>query len=83
MLRDNGGGYAAFFDLFMSTFFASNKTIGYCRYKMGFSRYDYTPWTTFRFKAYDGTSYEGCGIEPDISIPLNSTQDNRFTAAVN
>jgi hypothetical protein len=161
-LRDNGGGYAAFFDLFMSTFFASNKTIGYCRYKMGFSRYDYTPWTTFtltnynkaltedyqgrlaiitngfsvscselttisskllpnsktfgsttygatcplysrddyqsgtyendnltvrtttfRFKAYDGTSYEGYGIEPDISIPLSITEDNRFTAAVN
>ena len=39
--------------------------------------------TTFRFKAYDGTSYEGCGIEPDISIPLNTTADNRFTAAVN
>lgn len=161
-LRDNGGGYAEFMTRFMSTFFASDKTLGYCRYKMGFSRYDYTPWlefnlngynsaltedyqgrlavitngfsvscseittiaskllpnskifgsttfggtcalasreefqsgpyengtltvrsTTVRYKAFDQTSYEKVGIQPDVPIALSSTEDNRFTAAVN
>ncbi len=162
-LRCNGGGVAEFMQLFMGTFFASNKTLGYCTYKMGFSRYDITPWTefnlnyynaklkedyqgrlavitngrsiscselatitsklvpnskrfgsttyggtcalmmrgefhsgtyedlnpklsvrttTFRYKAYDQTSYESHGIQPEVSVPLNYEQDDRFIAAV-
>ncbi len=162
-LRCNGGGVAEFMQLFMSAFFASDKNLGYCTYKMGFSRYDITPWTdfnlnyynaklkedyqgrlavitngrsiscselttiastllpnskrfgsttyggtcallprgeyhsgiyendftklavrttTFRYKAYDQTNYESHGIQPDIPVPLNNEQDDRFIAAV-
>lgn len=161
-LRCNGGGVADFMNSFMGTFFASDRKVGYARSKMGFSRYDYTPWTedtlgvwntklnedyrgrvavivngfsvscseiaaitakllpsalifgsttfggtsgitsremyqsgeytgdrihifttTFRYKGYDGRNYESVGIEPDVALPLNTTRDDRFTAAVN
>lgn len=161
-LRNNGGGYADFFQEFMGLFFASDKTVGYIQTRIGYSRYDLGPWkeynlgtynssltedyqgrvavitngfsvscselttittkllpnskrfgsTTFgatcalgsrdlyhsgqydhgtltvrttsvRYKAPDGTSYETVGIVPDVEIPLNTTTDDRFKAAVN
>ena len=160
-LRNNGGGYAAFFQEFMGLFFASDKTVGYTQTRIGYSRYDMGPWveatlgtyntslkedyqervavitngfsvscselttitskllpnsrrfgsttfggtcalasrdmyhsgpyehgsltvrtTTVRYKAFDGTSYESRGIEPDVPIDLNTTKDVRFEAAV-
>ena len=160
-LRDNGGGYAAFYQEFMGLFFASDRTVGYTQTKIGYSRYDTGPWveyrlgtyntslkedyqgrvavitngfsvscselttitskllpnsmrfgsttfgatcaladrdmyhsgpyehgsltvrtTTVRYKAADGTSYETEGIVPDVIIPLNTTEDVRFRAAV-
>ena len=38
--------------------------------------------TTYRYTAFDGKSYEVCGITPDEEIPLNTTTDARFDRAV-
>ncbi len=38
--------------------------------------------TSYRYKAYDGTSYEGIGISPDEPIALSADSDLRFDRAV-
>ena len=38
--------------------------------------------TTYRYTAFDGKSYEVCGITPDEEIPISTTTDARFDKAV-
>lgn len=38
--------------------------------------------TTFRYTAYDGRSYEGYGISPDVPVALSTTHDYRYESAV-
>lgn len=46
-LRGNGGGSVNFLSKIWGTFFPEEDVlIGYLRYKSGYSRYEYTPWTT-------------------------------------
>ena len=52
-LRNNGGGYAAFYQEFMGLFFASDRTVGYTQMKTGFSRYDTGPWVEYRLGTYN------------------------------
>ncbi len=46
-IRGNGGGAVAFLETFWGTFFASETPFGYVRYKSGYSRLEYTPWSSF------------------------------------
>ncbi len=46
-VRGNGGGAIAFLEAFWGTFFSEETQFGYVRYKSGYSRLEYTPWTSF------------------------------------
>lgn len=46
-VRGNGGGSVAFLEAFWGTFFTDKTQYGYVRYKAGYSRLEYTPWTSF------------------------------------
>ena len=46
-LRGNGGGAVAFLESIWGAFFSSETKFGYVRYKSGYSRLEYTPWTSF------------------------------------
>ena len=46
-IRGNGGGAVAFLETFWGAFFSSETKFGNVRYKSGYSRLEYTPWTSF------------------------------------
>lgn len=46
-IRGNGGGAVSFLEAFWGTFFTGETQFGYVRYKSGYSRLEYTPWTSF------------------------------------
>ena len=46
-LRGNGGGAVTFLETFWGAFFSSETKFGNVRYKSGYSRLEYTPWTSF------------------------------------
>lgn len=46
-LRGNGGGAVSFLSSIWGNFFNDETQFGYVRYKAGYSRLEYTPWTSF------------------------------------
>ncbi len=46
-LRGNGGGAVSFLSSIWGNFFKNETQFGYVRYKAGYSRLEYTPWTSF------------------------------------
>ena len=46
-LRCNGGGAVVFLEAIWGAFFSSETKFGNVRYKSGYSRLEYTPWTSF------------------------------------
>ena len=65
-LRGNGGGAVAFLSSIWGLFFKDETQFGYVRYKAGYSRLEYTPWTSFSL-AKDYTNEE---LEANYAKPV-------------
>lgn len=65
-LRGNGGGAVAFLSSIWGLFFKDETQFGYVRYKAGYSRLEYTPWTSFSI-AKDYTNEE---LEANYAKPV-------------
>ncbi len=70
-LRGNGGGSVGFLDAIWGAFFTEAKQFGYVRYKSGYARNEYTPWTSFSLE------------KEFLNENLKSTYDGRVAVLVN
>ena len=65
-IRGNSGGAVSFLEMIWGSFFSSETKFGYVRYKSGYSRLEYTPWTSFSIEK----DYVNEKLSGDYSRPV-------------
>lgn len=71
-LRSNGGGAVAFLSKIWGLFFKEETRIGYVRYKAGYSRLEYTPWTSFSIEGdYTNDELKTSAYEKPVAVIVN------------
>ncbi len=65
-LRGNGGGAVSFLSSIWGNFFKNETQFGYVRYKAGYSRLEYTPWTSFSISE----DYANADLQANYAKPV-------------